>query len=104
MSLPVTYSPSEVAEELGCSSRTVERAIERRELRASRLAQRGCWAIEAGAVLDWLDLRANRPREHTPPKAAPIDPGRAGQPPTRSVGGAPDGMLRVPPARRKDAA
>jgi excisionase family DNA binding protein len=52
----------QVAERCHVSTKTVRRAIDRGELRASRLATRGAWVVRAGDFEAWLDLRANRPR------------------------------------------
>src|SRR4051794_25122847 len=51
----------QVAERCHVSTKTVRRAIDRGELRASRLATRGAWVVRAGDFEAWLDLRANRP-------------------------------------------
>lgn len=51
--------------------KTVERAVHRGELRASKLAQRGCWVIQPDDLRQWIESRANRPRETN---GAPITP------------------------------
>ena len=76
----------EVAKRCHVSTKTVRRAIDRGELRASRLATRGAWVVRAGDFEAWLDLRANRPRRAEDPAHVPIPlpiPG-AGRPPQRS--------------------
>ena len=67
----------QVAERCHVSTKTVRRAIDRGELRASRLATRGAWVVRAGDFEAWLDLRANRPRRpaEAPVRDADSDPG-----------------------------
>jgi excisionase family DNA binding protein len=55
--------PSQVAEACQLSTRTVVRAIERGELRASKLAMRGGWRILPLDVDAWLLARSNRRRD-----------------------------------------
>src|SRR3954447_19876673 len=85
----------QVAERCHVSTKTVRRAIDRGELRASRLATRGAWVVRATDFEAWLDLRANRPRR---PAEAPVRtptpiPG-AGRSPDRS-GRPADGRLVI---------
>lgn len=56
----------QVARACQVSSRTVMRAIEAGDLRASQLATRGVWRVREEDVEAWLDLRANRRREPAP--------------------------------------
>jgi excisionase family DNA binding protein len=56
-------TPQQVAEACQLSARTVVRAIERGELRASKLAVRGGWRILPIDVDDWLVARSNRRRD-----------------------------------------
>jgi excisionase family DNA binding protein len=53
---------AQVANVCQCSTRTVMRAIDAGDLRASQLASRGVWRITAADIDSWLELRANRPR------------------------------------------
>jgi excisionase family DNA binding protein len=55
----------QVAERCHVSTKTVRRAIDRGELRASQLAKRGAWVVLLHDFEVWLDLRANRPRAAT---------------------------------------
>ena len=56
-------TPQEVADACQLSARTVIRAIERGELRASKLAIRGGWRIVPADVDAWLVARSNRRRD-----------------------------------------
>jgi excisionase family DNA binding protein len=56
-------TPQQVAEACQLSTRTVVRAIERGELRASKLAVRGGWRIVPTDIDDWLMARSNRRRD-----------------------------------------
>jgi excisionase family DNA binding protein len=56
-------TPQQVADACQLSTRTVVRAIERGELRASKLALRGGWRILPTDVDDWLLARSNRRRD-----------------------------------------
>jgi excisionase family DNA binding protein len=51
----------QVAELCQVDARTVRRAIDRGELKASKLGQRGCWRITTAAVAAWVEARANVP-------------------------------------------
>lgn len=55
---------------LGCSTRTLRRAIDARELRASRLAERGCWVIQREDLFAWINARANMTAQPITPLAA----------------------------------
>jgi excisionase family DNA binding protein len=57
--LPPIISLKVVAKALGCSTRTLRRAIDAGELRASRLAMRGCWVVQREDLVAWVDARAN---------------------------------------------
>jgi excisionase family DNA binding protein len=56
-------TPQQVADLCQLSARTVVRAIERGELRASKLATRGGWRMVPADVDAWLIARANRYRD-----------------------------------------
>ena len=56
-------TPQQVADACQLSARTVLRAIERGDLRASKLAIRGGWRIVPTDVDAWLVARSNRNRE-----------------------------------------
>jgi excisionase family DNA binding protein len=58
LTLPEVLSLAAAADTLGCSPRTLRRAIDARELRASQLAERGCWVIQRNDLLAWLEARA----------------------------------------------
>src|SRR4051794_23349847 len=75
----------QVAERCHVSTKTVRRAIDRGELRASRLATRGAWGGRAGDFEAWVGLRGNRPpcAAEAPPRAPPPIPG-ARRPPGRT--------------------
>lgn len=97
-------SPAELADELGISSKTVMRAIKAGHLRASQLADRGCWRIRPEAVEEWFEARSNRVRaereqESLPPLPPALRPRSA---PNRIRGRRTTGRLSVPP-KRKDA-
>jgi hypothetical protein len=59
--LPEVMPLATAAAILGCSVRTLERARDDGHLRASRLAERGCWVVTRADVLAWIGARA-RPR------------------------------------------
>jgi excisionase family DNA binding protein len=62
-------TPSEVAEMVRVSCKTVMRAIQAGELEASQLARkRGGWRIMPAAVEEWMRARSNRRR---PPRPLP---------------------------------
>jgi hypothetical protein len=67
--LPEVMPLATAASLLGCSVRTLERARDGGDLRASRLAARGCWVVTRGDVLAWVGARAAVP--HARPAAAP---------------------------------
>lgn len=74
------FTVAQVADLAQCSTKTVMRAIDAGELRASQLAKRGTWRIRREDIDAWFDLRANtqpRPRTVTTPPARPIQVGRA---------------------------
>lgn len=56
-------TPQQVADACQLSPRTVIRAIERGELRASKLALRGGWRIAPADIDAWLVARSNRRRD-----------------------------------------
>lgn len=89
---------AELATRLQVSSRTVTRAIDRGDLRASRLADRGCWRIRPEDVDAWLEARANRPRHAGPEAPAPARPVRAA--PGRRAR-ATDDRLPLPPRTKR---
>lgn len=104
--VPELLTPEQVAETCSVSVRTVMRAIEADELRASQLARRGCWRIAPDDVVAWIELRANRPRAErgsaeraTPAPIAPsaAAPSRGGRPRRRARA---DRQLHVPPPTR----
>lgn len=65
--LPEVISLKLAATTLGCSTRTLRRAIDSGELRASRLAMRGCWVFQREDLIAWIDARATtRARPITP--------------------------------------
>jgi excisionase family DNA binding protein len=57
--LPAIISLKVAAMALGCSTRTLRRAIDAGELRASKLAARGCWVIQREDLFAWINARAN---------------------------------------------
>lgn len=57
--LPPIISLKAAATALGCSTRTLRRAIDAGELRASKLATRGCWVVQREDLVAWIDARAN---------------------------------------------
>jgi excisionase family DNA binding protein len=57
--LPAIMSLRAASTVLGCSTRTLRRAIDAGELRASRLATRGCWVVQREDLVAWIDARAN---------------------------------------------
>jgi excisionase family DNA binding protein len=57
--LPAIIRLKAAATALGCSTRTLRRAIDAGELRASKLATRGCWVIQREDLIAWIDARAN---------------------------------------------
>jgi len=57
--LPAIIRLKLAATALGCSTRTLRRAIDAGELRASKLASRGCWVIQREDLFAWIDARAN---------------------------------------------
>jgi excisionase family DNA binding protein len=61
--MDMLLTPQQVAETCQLSARTVIRAIERGELRASKLAVRGGWRILPIDVDEWLAARSNRRRD-----------------------------------------
>jgi len=100
--------PERVAELCGVSVRTVMRAIDAGDLRASQLARRGCWRIRPEDVEAWLEARANRPRARAAAAAAgPAPAPLAGSPTIARRGGRSrrrghGGRLLVPPPTRRD--
>jgi hypothetical protein len=93
------------AERCHVHSKTIERAIRDANhgdplgLRASRLAQRGCWVIQSDDLEAWVEARANRPRETTAAQT-PIQPRPHA---TRRRNTADDLHDLVPPTRRRAA-
>jgi excisionase family DNA binding protein len=67
--LPAIIRLKLAATALGCSTRTLRRAIDAGELRASQLASRGCWVIQREDLLAWIDARANRSAQPITPMA-----------------------------------
>lgn len=93
-------TPDDIAAHLGLCRRTVMRAIDAGDLRASELA-RGKWFVTEDDFDAWLELRANTPRERTvaPRPAARIEPSHVGPArPRRSRGGHQPGTLTVTPS------
>jgi Helix-turn-helix domain len=62
---------------LGCSTRTLRRAIDAGELRASKLAKRGCWVIQWEDLFAWINARANVTARPITPLAADRHAARA---------------------------
>lgn len=62
---PNLLTPSQLAEHVRVSTKTVMRAIARQELRAVQIGVRGAWRICPDDVEDWLEARANRPRSES---------------------------------------
>lgn len=79
----------QVAERCQVSTKTVKRAIDAGDLRASQLAERGCWRIYEADVDEWIEARANRPREPRGLATAtkPIHPERVAAPRRRASHG-----------------
>ena len=84
-------TPADVAEQLKVHPKTVLRAIHRGDLRAFNVGQRGTWRIRWADVEQWLEERANRPRE-SPEVRVPAS--RATMPP-RMRRNAPRGRLEL---------
>ena len=71
LKLPEVLSLRAAADTLGCSTRTLRRAIDAGELRASQLAERGCWAVQRADLIAWLDARATTTVRPIVPAGAP---------------------------------
>ncbi len=101
-------TPQQVAEACQLSARTVLRAIERGDLRASKLAIRGGWRIVPTDVDAWLVARSNHRREPADgerPHGKEIQPDLAGIKTTpRSSRGRTDGRLVLRPGMGNRAA
>lgn len=78
--------------------KTIERAIRNQELRASKLAVRGCWVIQPEDLEAWVEARANRPRTIAAVAPIPARPHTGRRRP-----GASELSDLVPPARRRSA-
>lgn len=88
---------------LGCSDRTIKRAIDAGELRASQLADRGCWVIRREDLLAWIDARVVTHQPLTQTKPAPSrTAARAARALARP--GSTGGGLRAKLANMEDAA
>ncbi|MGZ4239053.1 MAG: helix-turn-helix domain-containing protein [Solirubrobacteraceae bacterium] len=101
-------TPQEVAEACQLSARTVVRAIERGDLRASKLAVRGGWRILPADIDDWLAARSNRrrdPPDGERPRGKEIEPDLARlKASTRSSPRRTDGRLVLRPGMGNRAA
>jgi excisionase family DNA binding protein len=101
-------TPQQVAEACQLSARTVARAIERGELRASKLAVRGGWRIMPADVDAWLQARSNRRRDPPAgerPKGKQIEPDLASiNTSRRTARRRTDGRLVLRPGMGKEAA
>jgi excisionase family DNA binding protein len=101
-------TPQQVADACQLSARTVARAIERGELRASKLAVRGGWRIVPTDVDAWLQARSNRrrdPPDGERPRGKQIDPNPATVAASRrSASRRTDGRLVLRPGMGKEAA
>jgi hypothetical protein len=75
------------AEMCGLSIRTLRRAINADELRASELAA-GRWIVQADDLHEWIEARANRPRDVSPVlvTAAAAAPRQRSRQPSRTGG------------------
>lgn len=88
-------TPEQVGKRVQLSRRTVIRAIERCELEASQLAERGAWRIKPEAVDAWIELRSNRHRQPRPlADVTPVNAAAAAAQRARRQGA---GTLRVTP-------
>ena len=85
-------TPEWIAERCEISTRTVMRAIRAGELKASQLAERGCWRIKPEDLDAWIEARANRARTARPPS-----------PRTAPLLGAPTSRVRKTVRRREGA-
>jgi len=65
-------TPGQVAERVQVSTKTVMRAIARRELRAAQIGIRGAWRISPDDIGEWLESRANRPRARSVTPMTPV--------------------------------
>lgn len=101
-------TPQQVAQACQLSARTVLRAIDRGDLRASKLAVRGGWRIMPADVDEWLAARSNRrcdPPDGDRPRGKEIEPDLATiKTAPRSSRGRSDGRLLVRPGMGKEAA
>jgi len=68
--VPALLTPSQVAEHVQVSTKTVLRAIARQDLRAAQIGRSRAWRIRPEDVEAWLEARANRPRQDSvaPPR------------------------------------
>jgi excisionase family DNA binding protein len=98
----------QVAEACQLSVRTVLRAIDRGDLRASKLALRGGWRILPADVDEWLVARSNRrrdPPDGDRPRGKEIEPDLATiKTARRSSRSRADGRLLLRPGMGKEAA
>jgi excisionase family DNA binding protein len=69
---PFLLTPSQLAEHVQVSTKTVLRAIARGELRAVQIGQRRAWRICPDDVDAWLETRANRSRSESALKVRPV--------------------------------
>ena len=101
-------TPHQVADACQLSPRTVSRAIERGELRASKLAVRGGWRIVPADVDAWLQARSNRrrdPPDGKRPRGKEIEPDLASvNTARRAARRRTDGRLVLRPGMGKEAA
>ncbi len=100
-------TPQQVADACQLSARTVARAIERGELRASKLAVRGGWRIVPADVDAWLRARSNRrdPPDGERPRGKQIEPDLASiNTSRRTARRRTDGRLVLRPGMGKEAA
>jgi excisionase family DNA binding protein len=91
----------EVASRCKLNPKTIKRAIDRGELKASQLATRGGWRVIETDMWAWLELRANTTRRPTNTSVTfkPIDPDPDVTLPRRMRAHRSDGRVVVPATR-----
>jgi hypothetical protein len=85
--LPEVMPLDQAASILGVHPVTLRRAVDSGDLRASQIARRGGWIVQADDLRAFLELRATRPRERTRPTPEPAAPEHARRPRRRRADG-----------------